>query len=62
MGIAVHESFNSYVAEVAEVLVADDGSFRVEKITCAVDCGLAINPDIIEAQMQGVLAMACPLH
>ncbi|WP_315983369.1 molybdopterin cofactor-binding domain-containing protein [Aliamphritea spongicola] len=46
----------------AEVLVADDGSFRVEKITCAVDCGLAINPDIIEAQMQGVLAMACPLH
>ncbi|WP_271274179.1 xanthine dehydrogenase family protein molybdopterin-binding subunit [Aliamphritea hakodatensis] len=53
MGIAVHESFNSYVAEVAEVSVAEDGSFRVEKITCAVDCGLAINPDIIEAQMQG---------
>lgn len=52
-GIAVHESFNSYVAEVAEVRVAADGSFRVERVVCAVDCGLAINPDVVRAQMEG---------
>lgn len=53
MGIAVHESFKSYVAEVAEVSVKDDGGFSVDKIVCAVDCGVAINPDVIRAQMEG---------
>lgn len=52
-GIAVHESFNSYVAQVAEVTVKGDGSFKIDRIVCAVDCGLAINPDVITAQMQG---------
>ncbi len=52
-GIAVHESFNSYVAEVAEVSTQRDGSFKVERVVCAVDCGIAINPDIIRAQMEG---------
>lgn len=52
-GIAVHESFNSFVAQVAEVSVNDDGSFKVERIVCAVDCGIAVNPDIIVAQMEG---------
>ena len=52
-GIAVHASFNSYVAQVAEVSVAADGRLRVERVVCAVDCGLAINPDIVIAQMQG---------
>lgn len=52
-GIAVHESFNSYVAEVAEVSVSDKGDIRVERVVCAVDCGLAINPDQIKAQMEG---------
>ncbi|MEL7467012.1 MAG: xanthine dehydrogenase family protein molybdopterin-binding subunit [Pseudomonadota bacterium] len=52
MGVAVHKSFNSYVAEVAEVSV-QDGAIKLEKITCAVDCGLAVNPDIIRAQMEG---------
>ncbi|MDG9669720.1 xanthine dehydrogenase family protein molybdopterin-binding subunit [Hahella sp. CR1] len=52
-GVAVHESFNSYVAQVAEIEAVDDNRFRIVKITCAVDCGLAINPDIIKAQMQG---------
>ncbi|MCP4597621.1 xanthine dehydrogenase family protein molybdopterin-binding subunit [Neptuniibacter sp.] len=53
MGVAVHESFNSYVAEVAEVSLNEDGSFNVEKVTCAVDCGIAVNPDVIKAQMEG---------
>jgi isoquinoline 1-oxidoreductase beta subunit len=52
-GIAVHESFNTYVAEVAEVTVQADGSFSVDRVVCAVDCGLAINPDIVRAQMEG---------
>ncbi|MEO1138740.1 MAG: xanthine dehydrogenase family protein molybdopterin-binding subunit [Pseudomonadota bacterium] len=54
-GIAVHKSFNSYVAEVADVRMRDDGTVKVEKVTCAVDCGVAINPDNIEAQVQGGL-------
>jgi isoquinoline 1-oxidoreductase beta subunit len=52
-GIAVHHSFNSYVAEVAEVTVKPDGSFSVDRVVCAVDCGIAVNPDVIRAQMEG---------
>nr|WP_067298702.1 xanthine dehydrogenase family protein molybdopterin-binding subunit [Marinobacterium profundum] len=52
-GVAVHESFNSFVAQVAEVSVQENGSFKVERVVCAVDCGLAINPDIIRAQIEG---------
>jgi isoquinoline 1-oxidoreductase subunit beta len=51
-GIAVHESFNSFVAEVAEVSLQGDGGFKVERVVCAVDCGIAVNPDIIVAQME----------
>ncbi len=51
-GIAVHESFSSFVAEVAEVALGDDGLPRVERVVCAVDCGIAINPDNIRAQME----------
>jgi isoquinoline 1-oxidoreductase beta subunit len=49
----VHESFNSYVAQVAEVTLLDKGAFRVDRVVCAVDCGIAINPDVIRAQMEG---------
>ncbi len=52
-GVAVHESFNSYVAQVAEVTVRKGGSFRVDRVVIAVDCGVAINPDVIRAQMEG---------
>jgi isoquinoline 1-oxidoreductase beta subunit len=52
-GIALHRSFNTYVAEVAEVTVTDTGALKVDRVTCAVDCGIAVNPGIIEAQMQG---------
>lgn len=57
-GIAVVESFNSYVAEVAEVTVKDDGSFTVDKVIVAVDCGLAVNPGVIQAQMMGGVGFA----
>jgi isoquinoline 1-oxidoreductase beta subunit len=52
-GIAVHESFDSYVAEVAEVSVAKDGTVRVHRVVCAVDCGQVVNPDTVAAQMEG---------
>jgi len=52
-GVAVHESFNSFVAEIADVTVAEDGSYTVDKVYCAVDCGLAVNPDVVKAQMEG---------
>ncbi|WP_431824722.1 molybdopterin cofactor-binding domain-containing protein [Burkholderia sp. F1] len=52
-GIAVAEAFNSHVAQVAEVSVGADGKVKVERIVCAVDCGIAINPDIVAAQMEG---------
>jgi isoquinoline 1-oxidoreductase beta subunit len=54
-GVAVHESFNSVVAHVAEVSLGPDGLPRVERVVCAVDCGIAINPDAIRAQMEGGL-------
>ncbi len=50
-GIAVVMSFRSYVAEVAEISVQEDGSVKIHKITCAVDCGTVVNPGIVEAQV-----------
>jgi isoquinoline 1-oxidoreductase beta subunit len=63
-GIAVHESFRSFVAEVAEVSVKPDGSFTVDRVVCAVDCGIAVNPDQIGAQMEGGIgfALSAALH
>lgn len=63
-GVAVHESFRSYVAQVAEVTVQKDGSLRVDRIVCAVDCGTAINPDNIRSQVEGGVgfALAAALH
>ena len=63
-GIAVHESFNTFVAQVAEVTVKRDGSFRVDRIVCAVDCGVAVNPDVIRAQMEGGIGygLSAALH
>jgi isoquinoline 1-oxidoreductase beta subunit len=52
-GIAVHESFGSFVAEIAEVTVRDDGTYSVDRVVCAVDCGIAVNPDVVRAQMEG---------
>lgn len=53
--MAVHESFGSFIAQVAEVTVKPDGSLQVDRVVCAVDCGMAINPDNIVAQVQGGL-------
>jgi isoquinoline 1-oxidoreductase subunit beta len=57
-GVAVHESFNSFVAEVVEVTVQKDGSFKVDRVVCAVDCGVVVNPDVVRAQMEGGIGYA----
>ena len=52
LGIAVQESFGSIVAEVAEVSMDADNRPLVHKVTCAIDCGWAVNPDTVEAQIE----------
>lgn len=51
-GVAAWKSFGSYVAQVAEVSKGADGLPRVHKVWCAVDCGIAVNPNVIRAQME----------
>jgi isoquinoline 1-oxidoreductase subunit beta len=53
-GIAVAESFGSYVAQVAEVS-STDGQVRVHRVTCAIDCGIVVNPDTVRAQMESCI-------
>jgi isoquinoline 1-oxidoreductase beta subunit len=53
-GIAVAESFRSYVAQVAEVSIAG-GQPRVHRVVCAIDCGMTVNPDTIAAQMESAI-------
>jgi isoquinoline 1-oxidoreductase subunit beta len=62
-GLAVHESFGSIIAEVAEVSV-ENGRIKVHAVTAAVDCGTAVNPLGIEAQVQGSIAfgLSAALH
>ena len=52
-GIAAHKSFGTYVALVVEVSRDAAGTTAIERVTCAVDCGVAVNPDIVRAQMEG---------
>lgn len=63
-GIAVQFAFGSYVAMVAEVEVAADGAVKVGRLVCAVDCGIAINPDTIAAQIEGgaIYGLTAALH
>jgi isoquinoline 1-oxidoreductase beta subunit len=51
LGLAVHESFGSVVAEVA-VLKKTDAGIKLERVVCAVDCGLAVNPNVVAMQME----------
>ena len=63
-GVAVHESFGTVVAEVAEVTVKPDRSFSVDRVVCAVECGIAVNPDVVRAQMEGGIGygLSAALH
>jgi isoquinoline 1-oxidoreductase beta subunit len=63
LGLAVHESFGSFVAQVAEVSVAGDG-VRVHRVVAAVDCGVCINPAGVRAQIESAVAfgLTAALH
>jgi isoquinoline 1-oxidoreductase subunit beta len=52
-GLAVHYSFRSSLAHVAEVSMTADGEAKVDRVVCAVDCGVPINPDVIRSQVEG---------
>lgn len=57
-GIAAVESFGSFVAQVVEISKDKDGKIKVDRVVCAVDCGVAVNPDIVKAQMEGGIGYA----
>lgn len=63
-GLAVHEAFGSYVAQVAEVSISKESRLRVHRVVCAVDCGPVVNPDTVRAQMEGgiVFGLSATLH
>ncbi|MEP2545079.1 MAG: xanthine dehydrogenase family protein molybdopterin-binding subunit [Alphaproteobacteria bacterium] len=52
LGLAVHESFHTFVAHVAEVSI-EDGAVKVHRAVAAVDCGTVVNPDVVKAQIEG---------
>jgi isoquinoline 1-oxidoreductase beta subunit len=54
-GVSVQNTFRTYMAQVAEVEVAKDGSVRVRRVVCAVDCGVVVNPNIVRAQIEGAI-------
>ncbi|MFC5459035.1 xanthine dehydrogenase family protein molybdopterin-binding subunit [Massilia niabensis] len=56
-GVALHQSFGSIVAQVAEVSV-EGGEIRVHRVWCAIDCGIAVNPNIVAQQMESAVVFA----
>jgi isoquinoline 1-oxidoreductase beta subunit len=54
-GVSVQSAFATYMAQIAEVEVATDGTVRVRRVVCAVDCGITVNPDTIRAQIQSAI-------
>jgi isoquinoline 1-oxidoreductase subunit beta len=62
-GVALHESFGTIVAQVAEVSV-EGGKPRVHRVVCAVDCGTVVNPNIVAQQMESsvIFALTAALH
>ncbi len=63
-GVAVHESFQSFVAHVAEVSVSKEGILKIHKMTCAIECGLAVNPEGVKMQMESgiIFGLSAALH
>jgi isoquinoline 1-oxidoreductase subunit beta len=63
-GVSVQFVFATYLAQVAEVEVSTDGSVRVRRVVCAVDCGTVVNPDTVRAQIQSavIFGITAALH
>ena len=64
LGIAAHYSFYSYIAQVADVEVDENGAVTVHAVHCAVDCGTVVNPDRVTAQVEGAIiyGLSAALH
>jgi isoquinoline 1-oxidoreductase subunit beta len=54
-GVSLQHAFATYMAQVAEVAVSKAGDVRVRRVTCAVDCGVAVNPDTVRAQIESAI-------
>src|SRR5262249_44734002 len=54
-GVSLQHAFATYMAQIAEVEVAQDGAVRVRRVVCAVDCGNVVNPDTVRAQVQSAV-------
>jgi isoquinoline 1-oxidoreductase beta subunit len=63
-GMAIHRAFDSVVAQVAEVSVSPAGEIRVHHVLCVIDCGIAVNPNLVRQQMEGaiVFGLSAALH
>ena len=63
-GIALHASFGAVVAQVAEVSLAADKQIRVHRVVCVIDCGMAINPNLVRQQVESaiVFGLSAALH
>jgi isoquinoline 1-oxidoreductase beta subunit len=63
-GVSVQTTFGTYMSQVAEVAVSKQGDVEVRRVVCAVDCGIAVNPDTIEAQIQSAIiyGLTAALH
>src|SRR5712675_1478255 len=63
-GVSIQHVFGTYMAQVAEVEVSTSGAVRVRRVVCAVDCGTVINPDTVQAQIQGaiIFGITAALH
>ena len=63
-GVAIQTAFGTYLATIAEVEVDPDGGVRVRRVVCGIDCGVVVNPDTVEAQIQGgiIFGLTAALH
>jgi isoquinoline 1-oxidoreductase beta subunit len=63
-GVSLQYVFATYMAQVAEVEVSKDGTVRVRRVVCAVDCGTVVNPDTVQAQIQSavIFGISAALH
>jgi isoquinoline 1-oxidoreductase beta subunit len=52
-GVSLQYAFGTYLSQVAEVVVSKDGEVRIQRVVCAVDCGIIVNPDTVKAQIEG---------
>lgn len=52
-GVAIHECYGTVVGQIAEISIGPNNAINVQRVTCVVDCGIAINPDVVRAQMEG---------